>query len=552
MAFLGFDPDGVIVLRIAIRQAVDDLEQLHRAARNGSSDGAAIVQSVIADARSTLVDRWLPRLDALSHALIGQPHPLAASALDPTAPAGFVTLDATADDIFSRTQQLSAARLVLMLQMIGEADDGLAGQLQAIDRDIERLADWLGRSPGPLTADGYPAVLDRLDPYAAALVLRHLHLTGTALAAACAQTLRRWHDPPPTFPDPRAWSDTALAGENTGDVLFALLIADQHAAQEFVTRCADRPEVVLLSVGSPRTLAALLEVAIPTDLDPAAAGAIIRPLARWTFTEGVLLIPDDDPDIADPRSIVAAATTPWLPWFGPRAEEFGWTSREGYDTLLSMCNDREGGPALADALGTWTEKIRTEPLIDDDGNLDSAVLDDLAATTVLIQHTISDSAIDRAARERALMEFALDTVQSAVSLLTPGGRVASRAFSVAETAGREGAERLLVRSGLMPAPADEVRAEQAESIDQSTSAITAAAVVAMVDRLVELDRLPPDSVDIVQAHLDDTEGCRSRGTADQLRAAIRQLDASPSDRHLLDAVVFAFSNSGSEWDICGP
>lgn len=551
MSLLGFDPDGVLLLRIAIRQAADDLDRLRRVALSSTADEVdAVVGSAIAAARSTLLDRWLPRLDALSHALIGVRHPLPSAALDPSAPLTFVTVDATIDHIALRAQQLAASRALIVWQLLGQSDDALAAQLRLVDATYAHLADWLSQNPGPLTPDGYPAVLDRLDPYASAQLLRHLQLSGDALAAACAQTLRRWHDGPSTDDGRTQWTDAALAGDNSGDVLFELLAADQAAATAFVLRCVDRPEVVLLSARSPQALAALLDAALPAHLAPATAGLIVRPLTRWTFTVGLLTIPFGNPDIADPRPIVATAATPWLPWFGPRADAFGWSRRDGAEAALAMFTDDAGSTALAGALSSWTERLSTEAIVDADGELDQRLLYDMAGTIGLIQRAIYDSAIENAAMTRGCIDLVLDVAQATASFIPVAGPVASRAAGMARGLGRDGLESTLDRLDLLPPTVEEVTADEQAQRDQTTAAVAIAAVLAMVDRLIELGRLPPDAIDVFDGQLHQTDGCRTRAAAQELRAAIDLLDAEPSDRHLLIGVLNAFVNNGTEEARC--
>jgi len=553
MSLLGFDPDGVLSLRIAIRQATEDLDRLSRVARSSTADGAdTIVGTAIAAARSSLLDRWLPRLDALSHALIGVRHPLPAAALDPSAPLGFVTVDVTIDDIALRAQQLAASRALIVWQLLGQCDDALVAQLRMVDATYAHLADWLNDHPGPLSTGGYPALLDRLDPYAAAQLLRHLHLGGAALAAACEQALRRWHDGPPIDDGRLQWTDASLAGDNTGDVLFALLAADQAAATTFVLRCADRPEVVLLSARSPQALAALLDAALPAHLAPVTAGAIVRPITQWTFTVGLLTIPFGNPDIADPRPLVAVAATPWLPWFGPRADAFGWNRRDGAEAALAMFADDAGSKALAGALGTWTARLGTEAIVDADGELDQQLLYDMAGTIGLIQRAIHDSALENAAMTRGCIDLVLDAAQATASFIPVAGPVASVAAGMARGLGRDGLESTLDRLGLLPPTVEEVDADERARRDQTTAAVATAAVLATVDRLIELGRLPPDAIDVFTGQLHQTDGCRTRAAAEQLRAAIDRLDAAPSDRHLLIGVLNAFVNNGTEEARCEP
>ena len=422
------------------------------------------------------------------------------------------------------------------------------------------------RHPGATTADGSPTVLDRLDPYAAALLLRHLGLHGEALAAASERTMRRWHDGPGPG-DPRTrWTDAALVGDNTADVLFALLAADQAAATSFLVRCADRPELVLLSARTPGALEALLDAGLHPTLPPATAGAILRPLITWTFTSGLQTIPFASPDIADPRAAVAASTTAWLPWFGPRADEFGWTRAEGAATLLLVLGDDRGGEALVDVIDEWTLRLRTTALVDADGRLDAALLDDLAATFVLVQRALSDSAIDAATRQRAVIDLTFDATQTAVSLIPTGGGVAmSLTMSVARNLAREQLERDLDSRGLLPPSVEAVTAHQQRVRDLSTADIAAAAVVAMVDQLVDIGRLPPAAAAQLRADLGpdesgegDGEGngeepaCSTRATAGLLRDSIERLPLEPADYHLLHAVVFAFVNAATEDARCDP
>jgi hypothetical protein len=403
-------------------------------------------------------------------------------------------------------------------------------------------------------------VLDQLDPYAAALLLRHLGLHGEALAAASERAMRRWHDGPDAG-DPRTcWTDAALLGDNTADLLFALLAADQVAATSFLVRCADQPELVLISARTPGALAALLDAGLPPTLDPTTAGAILRPLSTWTFTSGLLTIPFASPDIADPRSVVATATTSWLPWFGPLAEEFGWTWPEGAATLRTILGDDRGGVALAGALDAWTARLRTTPLVDAEGRLDAGRLRDIVATFVLVQRALYDSAIDAAAQHRALIDLTFDATQTAVSLIPTGGGVAiSLTMSVARDIAREQLEHDLENRGLLPPSVEEVTARQQRLRDMSTADVAAAAVMAMVDQLVDLGRLPPAAAAQLRADLesdasDEREGptCRTESTVDLLDRSIERLPLDPTDYNMLHEVLFAVINPHGEDAICHP
>ena len=564
MPFLGIDPDGIGFLRRAVRDAIDDLDRL-RLLRSAAPDEPALdtALAAVASARATLADHWLPRLDAAALALLGPAVPLPAHVLDGSAPVGFVAVEVTVDEFARRAQELAASRAWIVMELSAGPDDARVAQLRAIDGAYAALAQWLRATPGPVTADGYPAVLEQLDPYASALVLRHLGLTGEALAAASEQTMRRWHDGPGRD-DPRTrWTDAALAGDNTADVLFTLLSADQEAATSFLLRCADRPELVLLSARGPAALEALLGAGLPASLAPAAAGAVIRPLSRWTFTCGLQTIPFGNPDIADPRPAVATAATPWLPWFGPRATEFGWSRADGSATLRTVLDDERGSEALAGALDEWTARLRTTTLVDVDGRLDAALLDDLAATFVLVQRALYDSVVDAATRQRALVDLAFDASQTAVSLIpTGGGVVVSLTMSVARDLARERLEHDLDRQGLLPPSVDAVTAQQRQVRDVSTADVAVAAVLAMVDQLVELGRLPAAAAGQVRADIESTRtggadepeasSCRTRATAEGLHAAIDRLGADATDANLLHAVVFAFVNPATEDARCQP
>ena len=57
-------------------------------------------------------------------------------------------------------------------------------------------------------------------------------------------------------------------------------------------------------------------------------------------------------------------------------------------------------------------------------------------------------------------------------------------------------------------------------------------------------------IDVFDGQLHQTDGCRTRAAAQELRAAIDLLDAEPSDRHLLIGVLNAFVNNGTEEARC--
>jgi hypothetical protein len=174
----------------------------------------------------------------------------------------------------------------------------------------------------------------------------------------------------------------------------------------------------------------------------------------------------------------------------------------------------------------------------------------MAGTIGLIQRAIYDSAIENAAMTRGCIDLVLDAAQVTASFIPVAGPVASRAAGMARGLGRDGLESTLDRLGLLPPTVEEVDADEQARRDQTTAAVAIAAVLAMVDRLIELGRLPPDAIDVLDRQLHHTDGCRTRAAAEQLRAAIDLLDAAPSDRHLLIGVLNAFVNNGTEEARC--
>lgn len=511
MPFYGADPEALDRLRLAMRHAADDLDRigrLHRCTADGARAGDASLFDTLWTAG---LEQWCTRLELI---------------------AAGVT-----DDLVARLEALAVERTWLGAQVLTHPTVALYAQLAEVDRSFSERAMVLRAHPEALIG-----LVERLEPFTAALLLHHVPLDDDTLAAVATRVMRRAGDAPPPG-DPRLqWADRSLAGPNTVDLLAAVLADRPAAARAVLVACSDRPELLLLGADRAGSISDLLHAAL-VDAPPAIAGAILRPIVTWTFTSGLLHIDVTGVDSADPRGVVAAAIAPWLTWFGPRADEFGWSRTEGRAALDRVAADDVGRVALLDALDLWTTKLHHEPLVDTVGHLDTTLLDDLAATIALIERTLYDAAVDESVMNRRLVDLAFDAAELVLTKSPIMAKTKHLQSALGSMGNRQRVERQLEQLGWLPPPVEQVRAEQDDLRDRRTAGTAVVAVMATVQCLIDVGRLPPDSIVAFHREPPSTDDeCATQAAADWLRDAIDTLAAHPDEQLVLHAVRSAFVN----------
>jgi hypothetical protein len=203
-------------------------------------------------------------------------------------------------------------------------DDRVAepgGPVAAIDAAYRALAAVMlaGRSD-----TAAPPELDRMTPYAAALLVRYLGLAPDVLATAVDDLLSRWSLDAVTDPP----DDLVRPGPNTADILFRTLLETPGAPTRYVVLATHDPDTMWWSAEDPSLAqeVALVGTA-PRNISVAEAGVVIPTFIDYfRLAERSAQDPTYRSTPAKSRAVLGALTAPWLRQFSPLNAE--WTTGE--------------------------------------------------------------------------------------------------------------------------------------------------------------------------------------------------------------------------------
>lgn len=389
----------------------------------------------------------------------------------------------------------------------------------------------------------FPTVIDHLDPYSAALLLRDLDLDSTTTARAADDVLLRWmtgHD------DQRIWADRSAAGDNAADLLFGWLALDAEAARLFVVRATDHPEIIFLTAHDDASVVAVLMAGTDPSVMPVGeAGRTIRPLLDWSTQRDGAMNSAIDGGVDDPRRVLAPALAPWLMQLGPRADEWSWSPDQAGDALRWVIGDEQAAASLVASMDDWEQTLAKTPLVGADGRLDDEALHDLAGMFATLQVAFHDEEVADAVTAGFWSNSTVLFGAILVSAIVPGGPVISVLADVTLSAVSPAAQSWLHSNGMLRDPGDDIAAADARF--GSRSADTAVvAVVGVVGRLIDAGSVPPDALDGLQLDRPDEFGdtCTPRVVDDRLHQFVQGLEGSTEPTVFADlvAVVNAFSN----------
>jgi len=356
--------------------------------------------------------------------------------------------------------------------------------------------------------------LIELDPYAAALALRGLDLHGEELAAACDRILARWRNPP----DGGGWPDADVGPTYTADLLLPLLIADPDAATAFLQRAAAHPDIVFQTTNDGVLVRELLLVGTdPAHVSATAAGEIMVPTLEWLRNNVAWFHDDMIGGEFDARELLGELAAPWLLYFGPRVEDWGWSISEGKEILQFVVDDGRALDDLLAAMEQWRIELLVRPLVDADGRIDAGWATDMAGLFILFDEVITKEVTDDARAARIwvdLLASAVTTVGTSFGDGAIGLTVSATVpFVVSQV------QDLLTDAGILPPDADLV-AEMARAETAQRKATTAIfAIVALAAQLVDSGDLPEDALDGLDLG-GDGGGCDARAVRDRLQAFI--------------------------------
>lgn len=472
MTYMAFDALRLRRLRAGLADTAD------RLARQRSTDPlAADALRAVRGAHDVVAFHWLPIVDRVEgcRALEAGGWP-GVEALIPRLAAGYEALggaSATPTDVTGWAELIAAVAEQRQLAIVrGEPTE-------EVDATLDVLAALIDAHPRRGQLLGELSVT--AEPYAVALILVRVHVNPVQFGVLSAELLRRW------FSDP-AVNIYTESGESLGKFLVPFVAASPLAARSLFGELGQSPEVLTGTVRSAAGVAALLDAATdPATTTPGEAarilGAVIDAYAahpgEWEMRS---------PDVHWP-ALLANAAVPWLPLFGPRTDEAGWTADDGrrrLDVLLT----NGGAEALADTEATWVAPLLST-VRQPDGALNRDAIDDLTATLAMLDDGLRRAEITMDDRDRVMLAPVVALVRQLPNLLSAtnptvqaGARVGGRvAVAALETRLREW--------GVLPPD----KAESAARADRRWSSRTTQAgvilFVTVAEQMIAEGDLPP-------------------------------------------------------------
>jgi hypothetical protein len=561
MSLVGFDPEQVLALRLAMRRAADEL-----LAMRSTDPLAAGPLANVAAARRALVEHWEPVLQRVlatgaltDTAWLGGP---AATGIDPgafdlvLAELGLAMGDPAVmrlDDWHTLATTLGAERMDVAQQLVDDPENAdLRRRLADLDEALIVVAQRYASGPHDGHVPWRPMLLDTVDPYTAALLLPGLGLGDHQLGVEAARLLGRERD---EGPDGMPWPDMFAGGDDTGDLVFELLAAHPYAAGVFLDLAVARPEILFRTAERDETVAAVLIAGTdPADVDAATAGARLRPLLDWAMEFGSLQGGGDGITEALPL-VLAGAVGPWLLQFGPRADEWGWDTDAADEALRWVVADDLAVDAVVASMAAWRDSMGTQPLLLPDGRLDLDLLDDLTAMVDQVGRAVRDAGLDDAAASRFLAEAGVFVAALFVSAVVPGGIVVSMAADAALAVAVPAGVSALAGWGVLPS-ADADRADARAGFGQWSTDAAVAAVISVATQAIADGRMPADALDDLD--LDDLAVAASDGDCPtgEVFERLQQwvLDVAPrcdpATANALSAALTAFANHQTVGQAC--
>ena len=223
-------------------------------------------------------------------------------------------------------------------------DPALAGDIDAVMTGLAAVQ-WqaVSATGDPITsaADVVPQ-LSGMQPYAAALLVRHMPLGGDELVAVTVDLLQRYLDQRTATGSEGPWGDKDFdTGPNTADLLLPLILLDPATAKAYVTLALASNPALLFATADDQSLQhqAMLLATDPRYTTSDEAGAIIITLLRGFAAE------DDTVDVGlygfDPdwHPFLAALVAPWLLQFTALRDTWGAGEDERYALLAFVLED---------------------------------------------------------------------------------------------------------------------------------------------------------------------------------------------------------------------
>lgn len=366
-------------------------------------------------------------------------------------------------DVLAEHRQLALAR------------DEPTGEIDALIDRVAALIDahpQRGRLLGELSAHG--------QPYAVALVLVRVHIDPVQFGVLAAELLRRWSGDL----DVDVYAES---GQSLGAYLIPFVAASPVAARALFGELGRSPDPLAATVTRTEDAVALLRAATDPATTTLTQAATI--LAMLIDAYGARAADWDlRAQFVDWPAVLAAAAAPWLPIFGPQAEDAGWTTADGR-RRLDVLVDRGGAEALADAEAAWVPPLLAA-LREPDGSLNRDVIDDLTGTLALLDDRLRQGEITADARDRAMIAPVLAVIDQLPRLLSVANPAAQLGARTAAKAATDTVEDLLRDWGVLPPGERESAARADRRWSTRTTQAEVILFVAVAEQMIAAGELP--------------------------------------------------------------
>lgn len=429
-------------------------------------------------------------------------------------------------------------------------DVGAADQLQRCDEFIAALGAVIVAGSVGANRPGHRSVFARIDPYAAALLLPHLELSGQALADAATQIVRRWHDLPT---DDIGWIDWYHDGDNTIDLVFRQLARDPDASTWFLDAAVDRPETVVMGARHPSTMEQVLWLGTRHDESHATrVGAIVVPIIDWLRNgpRSAALVAPGSTMVS--RSAIADIVAEWVLYFGPRADDWGWTFRKGDDALRWIVDDDAAMGRFLDGLLADQDELDSLRFADSEGRVADDLIREQTMMFTQVESVIEDARVDDAAADAAKVNLGVMIVEQVASMviMPQASGLGATVRDAVVSATVSGARKTLERVHVLPPTPEDVRKIASRDRNERTVDRAVIATVTVVTQLIELGELPANVLEELQ--MEDLAGDPACSKAARLNDWVDDLEPrlGTANYNLVVAVRNGFLNQSDVVDMC--
>lgn len=243
-------------------------------------------------------------------------------------------------------------------------------QLETLTAGVASIVAGTARS-----RDGaWPALLDQLSPYAAALLVAQMDLDAGTRARVSAALILRYPN------EPRQHVDI----ERIGDVLLPPILADPSWATSLLFSLGEDPGALYFASLDTSLTKRVMVAGVNQRTDPNTAMRLLGTYLDHYSDHHQSYSPPPGPDF-QVQAALAMMAAPWLGWICARYGQFGWSKADRDRYLDILVDTEESRQVLIDSHATWVAPLSDRQLVDADGRPNPLVMRELAQTLTVVQ-----------------------------------------------------------------------------------------------------------------------------------------------------------------------